>query len=180
MALLGKRGKRRFLRHLLAPKIKVVRELTGAVDMESVLDPILQKYYRPLPQALAGDVTRYNLPALLKYEDKNSMRFSVEARVPFTDYRLMECALRIPAGYKMYRGWRKFILRKAVEDLLPADIVWRKDKIGFATPEAKWLAGMPEVRESVGPRGCSRGVDDAFRSRVFNYKRINSECEGEA
>lgn len=79
------------------------------------------------------------LQALLRYEDKNSMRHSVEARLPFLDYRLLQLSLSIPFWYKIKDGWTKFILRKSVESLLPKSIVWRKNKKGFEAPTNEWM-----------------------------------------
>lgn len=75
---------------------------------------------------------KYSLPHLLHYEDRNSMAFSIESRTPFTDYRLVDYVFSIPASYKYYRGWSKWLLRLAMRDLLPNEILWRRDKIGFA------------------------------------------------
>jgi asparagine synthetase B (glutamine-hydrolysing) len=74
----------------------------------------------------------YSLPHLLHYEDRNSMAFSLESRTPFTDYRLVDYLFSIPACYKYHNGWAKWLLRLAMKDLLPDEILWRKDKIGFA------------------------------------------------
>lgn len=74
----------------------------------------------------------YSLPHLLHYEDRNSMAFSIESRTPFTDYRLVDYLFSIPACYKYHNGWAKWLLRLAMKDLLPSEILWRKDKIGFA------------------------------------------------
>ena len=62
------------------------------------------------------------------------MGHSIEARVPFTDYRLVDYVFSLPAAYKIHNGWTKWLLRLAVKDLLPPEIVWRKDKVGFVAP----------------------------------------------
>lgn len=80
-----------------------------------------------------------NLSSLLRYEDRNSMTFSIESRVPFLDYRLVELIFSLPANYKIRQGETKWVMRKAFEELLPAKIRNRQDKIGFATPEAEWF-----------------------------------------
>lgn len=85
------------------------------------------------------EICHTQLPHLLKYEDKNSMRHSVEARLPFLDYRLLEIALSISDKYKIKDGWTKYILRKAMEGILPDLIIWRKNKLGFASPEKTWI-----------------------------------------
>lgn len=78
------------------------------------------------------------LPALLRYEDRSSMAFSVESRVPYLDHRLAEFCVSLPDDLKIYRGWTKYILRKSSEPYLPAEITWRKEKLGFVTPERLW------------------------------------------
>ncbi|MBN1995837.1 MAG: asparagine synthase (glutamine-hydrolyzing) [Anaerolineae bacterium] len=94
-------------------------------------------------QSLAGksysDITAFVLPALLRYEDRNSMAFSIEARVPFLDYRLVEFVFSLPPDYRLYNGWSKWILRQAMMKILPEQVRWRRDKIGFATPQRLWL-----------------------------------------
>jgi asparagine synthase (glutamine-hydrolysing) len=89
-------------------------------------------------EMLAFFMTAYSLPHLLKYGDRNSMACSIEARMPFTDYRLVDYVFPIPAVYKMHNGWTKWLLRLAVDDILPKEITWRKDKLGFAAPN--WLS----------------------------------------
>lgn len=80
-----------------------------------------------------------NLPSLLRYEDRNSMAHSVESRLPFLDYRLVEFTLGLPDTFKVKDGTTKRILRHVMQKELPAEIWNRKDKIGFATPENSWL-----------------------------------------
>lgn len=93
-----------------------------------------------LNEFLQRHMTYLNLKTLLKYEDRNSMRFSIEARTPFADDTdLIEYVFKIPSSYKIHNGWTKYLMRKAMEGVLPKEIQWRRDKIGFATPEKKWL-----------------------------------------
>ncbi len=81
----------------------------------------------------------YKLEHLLRYEDRNSMAFSIESRVPFLDHNLIEYALSLPSSTKIYKGESKKILRQAMKPYLPEMIVDRQDKIGFATPEQSWF-----------------------------------------
>jgi len=85
------------------------------------------------------DHFEYKLEHLLKWEDRNSMWFSLEARVPFLDYRLVEKTLALPPEKVINRGITKFILREAMKDTLPETIRTRKDKIGFGTPQDDWF-----------------------------------------
>ena len=82
------------------------------------------------------------LPTLLQFEDRNSMAFSIESRVPFLDHRIVELAFRLPDSAKIHRGVTKRILRDSMKGILPEAIAERKDKKGFVTPgEVKWLRG---------------------------------------
>lgn len=86
------------------------------------------------------ELTHTQLPKLLKYEDRNSMHFGVETRLPFLDYNLVEFNLSLPIYFKINKGWSKYILRKAMKGNLPDSIAWRKNKIGFESPENIWLS----------------------------------------
>jgi asparagine synthase (glutamine-hydrolysing) len=85
------------------------------------------------------DIERTNLPALLRFEDRNSMRFAVETRLPFLDWRSVEIALALPSEAKFHRGWTKWLLRARMDSRLPHDVTWRRWKIGFEAPTATWL-----------------------------------------
>lgn len=85
--------------------------------------------------------TKTLLPALLHVEDRMSMAVSLESRVPLLDKRLVELASRIPPTMKFAGGKTKAMLVKAVENVLPKQIVERKDKMGFPTPINQWLTG---------------------------------------
>ncbi len=87
-----------------------------------------------LAQLLRSDVTRYVLPSLLRYEDRNSMHFSIEVRLPFLDPRLVEYAASLPMNVKIRDGWTKRIFREAMRGILPEEIRSRRGKIRFETP----------------------------------------------
>jgi asparagine synthase (glutamine-hydrolysing) len=88
----------------------------------------------------ALEIETITLPSLLRYEDKNSMGFSIEARLPFLDYRLVEKSIALAPEFKIRDGWTKWMLRRSMSDILPREIAWRRDKIGFAAPTELWLA----------------------------------------
>ena len=79
-----------------------------------------------------------NLQALLRHEDRNSMAFSVEARVPFLDHRLVEFIFSLPSQFKIRDGYTKRVLRDGMHGVVPEKIRWRVRKLGFATPERTW------------------------------------------
>lgn len=94
-----------------------------------------------LERLMESQMGETSLPMLLHYEDRNSMAHGVESRLPFLDYRLVELAVGLGADHKIVDGETKWLLRRAMEGILPAEIANRQDKIGFATPEKTWLAG---------------------------------------
>ncbi len=123
-----------FLKNLWLRKM---RHLKGLKKFE-LSNPLLDRGFN-LNRALYSDLTGYSIPQLLRYEDKNSMRWSIESRVPFLDYRLVELAVSLPSSYKIREGTTKYILRRALKGLVSDRILERKDKIGFATPDGDWL-----------------------------------------
>jgi asparagine synthase (glutamine-hydrolysing) len=91
-------------------------------------------------------ISTQGLPTLLRYEDRNSMAFGIEARVPFLDVRLVELAVRLPDRLRIDRGTTKVVLRRAMKGRLPASVAARRDKLGFAAPQQTWLAdGQADV-----------------------------------
>lgn len=92
-----------------------------------------------LSQVLWDQLTVGGLPALLRYEDRNSMAFGIEARVPFLDHRLVELALLLPDRLKIRGGRRKVALTQAMRGIVPDSILERRDKIAFEPPQARWL-----------------------------------------
>lgn len=95
--------------------------------------------YKDIFELQKLEIFETQMPHLLRYEDRNSMGHSIEARLPFIDYKLVETALSLPNNYKINEGWTKYILRKAVDEYLPKSITWRKNKIGFEAPADIWL-----------------------------------------
>ncbi len=80
-----------------------------------------------------------NLTNLLHYEDRNSMRFSIESRLPFLDYRLIEFAFSLPSKYKIRGSTTKWLLHGLASTVLPKEVLNRKDKMGFTTPAHEWF-----------------------------------------
>lgn len=93
---------------------------------------------KDLQQALINHF-EFKLEHLLKWEDRNSMNFSLEARVPFLDYRLVEYSLSLPTDMLVNKGYTKHVLREAMNGILPEKIRTRKDKVGFGTPQDMWF-----------------------------------------
>jgi asparagine synthase (glutamine-hydrolysing) len=94
-----------------------------------------------LGRRLEADLTRFSLPILLRYEDRNTMAFGIESRVPFVDHMFVEWLATLPANMRLSGGWTKRILRDALTGILPELVRQRKSKLGFETPETTWLEG---------------------------------------
>lgn len=120
-------------------------------------------YGKRFPGAVENHVAAYlqshSLPALLHHEDRNAMAFSIEARLPFLDARLVDFSLRLPTRLKLRNGRSKFVLREAMADVLPEAVRERTDKMGFVTPQDRWL------RETLRPQ-----LEDLFRTRAFEQR----------
>ena len=117
------------------------------------------------------DLTGTSLPKLLRHEDRNSMAHSVETRMPFLDYRLVEFAVRCPASLKLRDGWTKWLLREAMTGILPESIRLRKSKLGFNTPEADWLrTGL------VNGHGSLCHSDEVRLSSLLEPGSLQKEC----
>jgi asparagine synthase (glutamine-hydrolysing) len=101
---------------------------------------------RRMMDDLAIALAERGLPGLLRHGDRNSMRFSVESRVPFLTPELADFALSLSEDYLVsLQGETKHILRSAMRGIVPDEVLDRKDKIGFATPEQQWLLGMTDT-----------------------------------
>lgn len=96
---------------------------------------------KTLPARSKMDIERFSFPPLLRFEDRNSMAFSIETRVPFMDYKLVEFLYSIPSDFKIRKGFTKYILRESLENVLPDFIRKRRTKMGFDTPQEVWMKG---------------------------------------
>ncbi|MDQ6887329.1 MAG: asparagine synthase (glutamine-hydrolyzing) [Gemmatimonadota bacterium] len=125
------------------------------------------------PEDLEGALRRQllstSLPSLLRYEDRNSMARSVESRVPFLDYRLVELVAGLPSWMKLSRGVTKVALREAMAGIVPEAVRVRRDKMGFVTPEQRWVTGNRKPwfrREIASALDLAADVVDVDRLRV--------------
>lgn len=101
---------------------------------------------RRMMASLAQSLTERGLPSLLRHGDRNSMRFSVESRVPFLSREVVDFMLCQPEHYLVSQsGETKALLRSAMRGIVPDAILDRRDKIGFATPESGWIIGMADA-----------------------------------
>jgi asparagine synthase (glutamine-hydrolysing) len=125
--------------------------------------------YDTLNQMLYNFISYITLPELLKYEDRNSMRFSIESRTPFADdIDLIEYVFSIPSVYKIHNGWSKYLLRESMTGIIPNEIKTRTDKISFETPEYEWLEFLkPYIFEN----------NNSNINIIFNMKRFENDWD---
>lgn len=131
-------------------------------------DPRIQD---DLKQRLLQDFTSYSLPTLLRYEDRNSMAHSIESRLPYLDIELVSWALRLPEHALIRNGWARWILRESMNGVLPEKIRTRRWKVGFTTPELRWLrAERAQVRSILRSPSFQRRPywDGAAIARAFD------------
>ena len=89
--------------------------------------------------ALYFNTVVHGLEELLQQADRNSMAHATELRLPFLYHPLVEFLFTLPPYFKIHDGWTKWLLRKNIESLLPKEIVWRRDKVGFEPPQKAWM-----------------------------------------
>lgn len=126
---------------------------------------------RTLTECLATSLADDSLPFLLRYEDRNSMAFSIESRVPFLTTELVEFVYALPEEYLIdATGTTKSILRAALRGIVPDPILDRRDKIGFATSEFDWL-----VEHRAWATGLFETSGWKERLPVFNHAGLARE-----
>ncbi|MBN2210720.1 MAG: asparagine synthase (glutamine-hydrolyzing) [Sedimentisphaerales bacterium] len=120
-----------------------------------------KKFRDDLNDILYWELIRDNIPMLMQYGDRTSMAFSIESRVPFLDYRLLEYVNSLPYNLKIKGSTTKYVMRQAMRELLPPAITDRPDKKGYPTPFALWLKGP--IRDY---------VQDMLNSSAFKTRNI--------
>jgi asparagine synthase (glutamine-hydrolysing) len=149
-------------------------------DKYSSLNSIAGNLYEAssLNEALLNHF-EYKLEHLLKWEDKNSMAFSLEARVPFLDHRLVELILSVDGERVIKNGMTKNILRNSMQGVLPEKIRLRVDKTGFETPQDKWYREnefqklIANILSSESFR--KRKIIDSDKANKLYQKHLSSE-----
>ena len=140
------------------------------------------KNYFDLFKLQVQELYSTQLQPLLRYEDRNSMRNSIETRLPFLDYRLVQFSLSLSDKHKIYDGWTKYILRKTIEKILPASIVWRKNKFGFEAPKDFWNSFLDShltsaiensqiLQKVLDPKAKIESLDYRLKWRLYNVAK---------
>jgi len=130
-------------------------------DLLTIPVPPVNRYAGSLAEVLRRELCSTNLPALLHYEDRNSMAFSLESRVPYLDVRFAEYAASLPPDRKIRNGVTKIALRDAVRGIIPESVRCRMDKMGFVTPEEIWM------KKTLRPFVLGVIGSDSFHARPY-------------
>jgi asparagine synthase (glutamine-hydrolysing) len=115
----------------------------------------------------------HGLEELLRYADRNSMAHGREVRLPFLNHELVEFLFTLPSRFKIRNGWTKWVLRKSMANILPAEITWRKDKTGFEPPQKQWMQ-HPGMENRV-LTGKQKLVDEKILNPDVMNKKTNTK-----
>ncbi len=155
----------------------VSRELANKIDHANQRD--LDNSFNPLSRALKDDALHAHLPTLLRYGDRNSMAHSLEVRLPFCDHRIIEFSLSLDPDQLMGKTQTKYLLRKAMADILPRSIHTRWNKQGFLPPQQNWLKG--ELRPLIADLVSSAAFSNRGYWKVGWWQNILTRLQnGEA
>lgn len=147
--------------------------------ISDIYQPVSIPCKSKLNTKLCEDTLNRSIPALLHNEDSNSMTFSIESRVPFLDYRIVEFAIALDGSYKIRNEWTKWIIRKGCRRYLPAKVVKRKNKMGFPAPFDRWLRegkSKEEIKEVIYSFAKRNIVPKETIEKMYTA-HINGECD---
>jgi len=135
-----------------------------------------EAYYTPPDYFTLNGVLHFNtfthgLQELLRFADRNSMAHGCEVRLPFLSHELVEYVFSLPAHFKIRNGWSKWLLRQSMEKSLPAEITWRRDKVGFEPPQKIWMENK-NIREAIQQAKQKLVEEKILQPEVLNKKII--------
>ncbi|MBK8391121.1 MAG: asparagine synthase (glutamine-hydrolyzing) [Saprospiraceae bacterium] len=121
--------------HVWNNKSKLASKLGNITKGEIPLKPdFLMAHSSAQPSPKSNDFDNGSLQTLLRYSDRNSMMYGLEVRQPFLQEAVVKSGLSLPQTTKFKYGYKKYLLRKSFEAILPGEILWQREKIGFASP----------------------------------------------
>ena len=136
-------------------------------EYEAFNEKIFRKFNK-MNEVQIDEIEFYNLPQLLRCEDKNSMRNSIETRLPYLDYRLVEILISINSSIKLKKSSLKYLLRGISRKIVPNKILDRKKKYGFEAPSKSWInKNKDEIIEKIK---YSKIINTIY---VIDYSNLN-------
>lgn len=127
--------------------------------------------FSSLYEHLRSDLLEGNLEDLLRYSDRNSMAHSREVRLPYLSHELVEFVMSLPNEYKIRDAWSKWIQRVSMEPILPKEITWRKDKIGYEPPQKKWMENS-DFKDLL-----FESKETLFKNKIIDEKSLQSPIQ---
>lgn len=130
--------------------------------------------FKTLNQALYNNIFQTSMQDLLRYADRNSMAHSREVRLPFLNHQLVDFLFSLPPQMKIHEGWTKWLMRETFKNELPAEITWRKDKIGYEPPQQSWME-RKEVKEKI-----IEAKNKLVKNNIISKAELKKEVQAEA
>ena len=161
--------------------LKLLNRPTGSpewLNKSALVGPIpdIGMSDRDLESVSLDQLLRFSVPKQLKWCDRDSMAHSIESRIPFLDFRLVDLVYSLPADHKLKRGLSKRILRDSLSGVIPNKVKNRINKMGFVTPGERWVLDNPEKYKAA----LKNAIDQA--GVVLNapecYERFSSMIDG--
>jgi asparagine synthase (glutamine-hydrolysing) len=147
------------------------RALAEVITATRPLERPLEYETNNLANRLRYDLLAGSIIELLKYEDTNSMAFSIESRVPFLFHPMIEYLFKLPVSAKINGKWTKYILRESMKGVLPEKIRMRRSKLGFPAPSEEWAKKLIKERTDL----CIKTV--AYARDYVNLKNFEALCK---
>ncbi|WP_303673634.1 asparagine synthase (glutamine-hydrolyzing) [Vampirovibrio chlorellavorus] len=143
----------------------------------TVLDKLPAGQWDDLTTRMLEDLL-FTLCNLLHYEDRNSMAFSLESRLPFLDYRLVQFMFSLPPQFKIRGARTKHLLYETAQDLIPPAILNRRDKMGFSTPGQVWFRRDPQMAQRISQllSVVPEALRDLAPAHLARLRRVWQAC----
>lgn len=123
-------------RNIFNAKKYLKKEIIKKLDYKSIKKIL---YPNNLEELQYNELKHGQLTHILRMDDRGYMAHSIESRVPFVDYRYIEKVVAIPPEEKIAKGYTKILLRNYMDNKMPKEITWRKNKLGFAAPVERFI-----------------------------------------
>ncbi len=144
--------------------------IKGHLSKSSVYKPTV----KTLNDILYFDVFGGGMEELLRNADRNAMAHGVEVRLPFLNHELVQFVFSLPSTFKLHDGFTKYVQRQALADMLPVEITWRKDKVGFEPPQQQWMQTI-QLQEKIQEAKAA-----LVRDRILNSSALSKPIEAKA
>ena len=162
-------------------------DYVASYNSDAIFTRFKELFNNPNTHSYYNKMTHFDmfgsLPALLQVEDRVSMAASLESRVPFLDYRIADLVAKMPPAMKFKGAEMKYILKKAMGDILPSKVLARKDKMGFPVPLHLWAKNEARdfIHDILLSQKCrNRGIFNvqAIEKLIYNERPFGRQLWG--